>query len=371
MTTAVKHGWSVQYQFLAGITAEEWWTMLRTNRHAVDPRYWHRAAFISMMSVINSLYRRREERAYGVAIERTLIDKPPLFILGHWRSGTTLLHNLLAQDAQFASPTVYQASFPHTFLSTERTFPRLAASYVPPTRVIDNMAMRFDLPQEDEFALCVAGGLSSFLGMVFPRHSAHYDRYLTLRDVPADEVARWKQTLLWFLKKLTLRYNRALLLKSPPHTARVRLLLELFPYARFVHICRNPYPVYQSTQRMYDTLVWHTYLQRPDPDSVGEGIIRRYATMYDAYFEERTLIPAGQLYELRYEDLAREPVAAVQELYAALGLGGWQRAEPRLRAYVAGLQGYESNKHAPLPDPMRQRLAREWGRSFERWGYPV
>jgi omega-hydroxy-beta-dihydromenaquinone-9 sulfotransferase len=61
----------------------------------------------------------------------------------------------------------------------------------------------------------------------------------------------------------------------------------------------------------------------------------------------------------------------VQELYAALGLGGWQRAEPRLRAYVAGLQGYESNKHAPLPDPMRQRLAREWGRSFERWGYPV
>ena len=44
----------------------------------------------------------------------------PLFILGHYRSGTTHLHNLLALDPQFAAPTFFQALNPHTFLSTER-----------------------------------------------------------------------------------------------------------------------------------------------------------------------------------------------------------------------------------------------------------
>lgn len=372
MAVAMKHRRTFTHQFLSGITAGDWWRMLRENRLAVDRCYWHRAAFITLMSLINSRYRQQEERSYGAAIAATSIQEAPIFILGHWRSGTTHLHNLLVRNrAHFAFPTVYQASFPHSFLSTEATIPRLVARYVPETRLFDNVAFQLDLPQEDEFAMCITSGFSPFMGMVFPQRAAHYDRYLTLRDVPQAEVERWKTTLLWFLKKLTYRYGQAIVLKSPPHTARVRLLLDMFPNARFVHISRNPYAVFQSTRHMYDTMVWHTYLQRPDLASISDGILRRYVTMYDAYFAERTLIPAGQLHELHFEDLRRDPLGQMRELYAALHLPGFASAEPGLRAYVDGLGVYQQNNYAGLPDEDRAQVAQAWQRNFARWSYPI
>jgi len=370
VATTLKHQGTFTYQFLTGITLDDWWRMLRENRFAVDARYGHRALYLTLMSIINSRYRHAEERDYSAVIEATEITQPPVFILGHWRSGTTHLHNLLVRDeAQFAFPTVYQASFPHTFLSTETLIPRKVARYVPTTRRFDNVTFRLDLPQEDEFALCIASGFSSLLGMVFPQRSDHYDRYLTLRGVPPAEVERWKATLLWFLKKLTYKYSKAIVLKSPPHTARVRLLLELFPDAKFIHICRDPYAVFQSTRHMYDTMVWHTYLQRPDIAGIDDGILRRYVTMYDAYFDERALIPPGQLYELRFEDLLRDPIGKIFNLYDALGFGSFAALEPRLHAYVDSLRRYRQNDYIELGEKERIRVVEEWRRNFEMWGY--
>src|SRR5207245_5469736 len=82
--------------------------------------------------------------------------------------------------------------------------------------------------------------------MSFPQRYEHYTRYLTFAGVPAAELEEWKRTMVWFLKKLTLRYRRPIVLKSPPHTARIRLLLELFPEARFVNIHRDHGAVFLS-----------------------------------------------------------------------------------------------------------------------------
>ena len=63
-----------------------------------------------------------------------------MFILGHWRSGTTLLHYLLAQDAErFSFANTYQVVNPYTFLCTEETNTRRFARLVPSTRPMDNM----------------------------------------------------------------------------------------------------------------------------------------------------------------------------------------------------------------------------------------
>ncbi len=99
----------------------------------------------------------------------------------------------------------------------------------------------------------------------FPRGRERYDRYLTFRGVPEADVARWKEALVLFLKKLTYKYDRPMLLKSPPHTARVRLLLELFPDARFLHIRRNPYTVFLSTRHLFTELTRALEFQRPAP----------------------------------------------------------------------------------------------------------
>ena len=197
----------------------------------------------------NSVGARIERGRFGRRIDATQVQ-PPLFILGHYRSGTTHLHNLLALDPQFAAPTFFQALNPHTFLTTERWAAPVADRLVVRRRYQDEVALGAGVPTEDEIALGTMTGLSPYLGWYFPRGRADYDRYLTFRGVPDEEVARWGHALTTFLKKLTLRYGRPLVLKSPPHTARIRLLLGLFPDARFVHIHRDPYDVFRSTRHM-------------------------------------------------------------------------------------------------------------------------
>ena len=295
--------------------------------------------------------------------------QPPLFILGHYRSGTTHLHNLLALDPQFAAPTFFQALNPHTFLTTERWAAPVADRLVVRRRYQDEVALGAGVPTEDEIALGTMTGLSPYLGWYFPRGGSGYDRYLTFRGVPDEEVARWGLALTTFLKKLTLRYGRPLVLKSPPHTARIRLLLGLFPDARFVHIHRDPYDVFRSTRHMIRAVQPVFRLQEARLPDGDDRILGVYTEMYDAYFEERGLVPEGRLCEVGYEDLERDPVGVVGSVYESLGLAGFEGIRPRLEGYLGSIAGYRKNRLDDLPEPLRLRIAHEWGRSFDEWGY--
>jgi hypothetical protein len=371
MGRPLKHRWSLGHNFLAGITFDNWWRLLRENRFDVDAAYWHRAAFVTVLSALNSWWRRKEDRLYRETIARTVIAEPPLFILGHWRSGTTHLHNLIAQDReQFAFPNTYQVVNPSTFLCTEAINSRRFARLLPDRRPMDNVALSFQAPQEDEIAPCLLTLRSLYLGLSFPRREDHYGRYLTFRDVPRAEVEEWKAGFRWFIQKLTLKCGRAIVLKSPPHTARIRLLLELFPDARFVHIHREPYTVFQSCQHYFDTAGWYAYLQKPDLATMDDRIIRRYSVTYDAFFAERKLIPPERLCEVGYEELERDPVSQVRYIYEQLRLSGFNQFEPQLRAYLDSLKGYEKNRFISLDDGLRHRVGNAWRRTFEEWNYP-
>lgn len=368
MPAPLKHRWSLANNYLAGITAGDWFRLLRENDYAVSPAYWHRAAFVTLASAMNSHFRRKEDREYHDAIERTTIQ-PPLFILGHWRSGTTHLHNLLAHDPRFAFANTYQVTNPHTFLTTEETNTRRFAWMVPKTRPMDAMELNFQVPQEDELALCLMSLRSLYLGISFPRAEDAYARYLTFEGVPQQEIDEWKAAFVWFMKKLTLKYDRPLVIKSPPHTARIRLLLELFPDARFVHIHRHPYQVFQSCRHYYDTATWFSYLQRPDLEKIDDRIIARYTSVHDAYLAQRHLIPAGRLHEISFDELEQSPVQTIGTLYQKLDLPDFQTFQPTLKAYVDTLATYRKNRFHDLDPAMRQRLATEWHRSFTEWGY--
>ena len=364
----LKHRWSVGNNYLAGITTGDWLKLLRANRFAVDPAYWHRAAFITLTSAMNSYYRNKEEHQFHDAISATEIQ-PPIFILGHWRSGTTHLHNLLARDPQFAFTNTYQVVNPHTFLTTEESNTRRFAWMVPKTRPMDEMALNFKTPQEDEFAPCLMSLRSLYLGTSFPRHEDRYTRYLTFDGVPQPEIDEWKVALRWFFKKLTLKYQRPLILKSPPHTARIRLLLEMFPDARFVHIHRHPYQVFQSCRHYYDTATWFSYLQRPEQEKIDRQIIARYTQLHDAFFAQRHLIPEGRFHEISFDDLERAPLEVVRDLYKKLGIHGFESLAPDLEHYIDSLTHYRKNCFHELEPAMRATITHEWQRSFTRWNY--
>jgi hypothetical protein len=368
MPAPLKHRWSLANNYLAGITTGDWLRLLRENGFAVDPAYWHRAAFITLASAMNSYFRRREDQRSHDAIGRTTIQQP-LFILGHWRSGTTHLHNLLAHDPRFAFANTYQVTNPHTFLTTEEANTKRFAWMVPKTRPMDAMELNFQVPQEDELALCLMSLRSLYLGISFPRGEDAYARYLTFDGVPQQEIDEWKSAFVWFLKKLTLKYDRPLVIKSPPHTARIRLLLELFPDARFVHIHRHPYQVFQSCRHYYDTATWFSYLQRPELEKIDGRIIDRYTRVHDAFFAERHLIPEGRFHEIRFDELEQSPVESIATLYQKLDLPGFDSFRPGLQTYVNSLASYRKNKFHDLEPTIREKIASEWARSFTEWNY--
>ena len=136
---------------------------------------------------------------------------------------------------------------------------------------------------------------SSCMQWVFPRQREEFRQFLTFKAAEPADIADWQQAFLTFIKKLQWRYQRPLLLKSPQHTARIRLLLDLFPEAKFVHIHRDPFRVFQSSRRTFELMfAWHG-LQRPELESLDDWTIEQYREMFEAFFEQQTLIPTRQV----------------------------------------------------------------------------
>lgn len=353
---------------MGGLTFGKWIQVLRENNFAVTPSCLPRAMAITVLSLQNTIFHWADQRRLGTDLQDVVVP-PPLFVLGHWRNGTTFLHNLLTVDERFAFPNSYQTLFPNSCLTAEAMLSPLFNFLLPKRRTIDNVARNMRSPQEDEFALSILSFKSPYTGFVFPHRREHYDKYLTLRDVSGREIAEWQDTFSLFLKKMTWKLKRPLILKSPPHTCRIKLILQMFPQAKFVHIHRNPYAVFSSSRKMFQAnFDWHG-LQRARLDDLDDWVLRQYREMYDVFFEERHLIPSGHFHEIAFEELEQDPLGQVQRLYEALELPEFSQCETAMRSYVASLAGYQKNQFPSLPSELRQRIAQEWQASFTEWGY--
>lgn len=323
---------------------------------------------IAAMSFTNSLENTGESLVYGRTIQRTTLQHPPVFILGHWRSGTTLLHNLMALDANFTYPNLYQCMCPGHFLLTERLVAPLTAFCLPRTRPMDNLPMGWNVPMEDEMAIAVACGLSPYLMAAFQDRREVYERFLDPDSLPLDERRRWEQAFLTLLKKLQIRDAKAILLKSPTHTFRIPTLLRLFPEAKFVYLVRNPYAVLQSTLHLRRTMMMVNSLEPPRGLTAFEDTCLLYEKCIRRYEETKSQIPAGQLHELRFEELEAEPIACLETIYDRLQLPGWEELRPAVEEQVTSLRAHQKNRLS-LDEQTKQGISERFRWIFELYGY--
>ncbi len=351
-----------------GISARDWWQLLKSNKFSVDRAYLLRLFMISITSINNSRFIEEETRQYHKFAIDCQVNEP-IFILGHWRSGTTLLHNLLTHGNQFAFPNLFQVLFPHRMISGEKEYFSRYKEAGPTKRTMDNVSVTMHSPGEDEFALSSLTQLSPVISWSFPRTSEYYDRYITLQTVSRTEIDRWKTTLLKIYKKLSWRYGKQLVLKSPVHTARIRLLLSLFPDAKFIHIARNPFDVFQSMQKLYRTAVANSRLQEQKEEEDIEEIIRRYRKINRAYIEEKNSIPNDNLVEIKFEDLISNKLDVIALIYDTLNLPRFNDIEPGLKDYIEILDRYEVNEYPPLQADLQGSIVESWGFCFEAWNY--
>ncbi len=344
--------------------------MLSRNGYRIHPSRWAMAAIYGQMAPWNSALYRCQQLFYGRAIEQTSIKRPPIFLIGHWRSGTTHLHELMIRDERFAYPNTYECFAPHHFLVTGQVIPRLFSFLLPRKRPMDNMAAGFQRPQEDEFGMVSMGAPTTYYRTAFPNEPTPGMDTLNSRDFSPEDRQAFRDALTYFLKALTQRKRSRLVLKSPPHTGRVELLAQWFPGAKFIHISRHPYAIFPSMKHTWmalDEAQGFQFRKEYGPE-MDEFIFESYERMYRDFDEQRQAVAEKDWCEVRYEDVAADPLGEVERIYDQLDLAGYDAMQPRLEEYVATLKEYKPNKLDINPE-LREQINNRWSWYMQRFGY--
>lgn len=339
-------------------------------RHEIDPKSAKKLRSWMIFSAIVEPIRWYEKLRYGLQMRRTRIEEPPVFLLGFGRSGTTHLHNLMWKDGRFGVVSNYQASVQPIALTGRGWLQRYLAERMPSKRPMDNVAVTLDSPQEEEIAILNASADAPLHFMSFPRAlPGIYERWVSRLGPDETDVAKWKRDYLEVVKKATiLSGQKRLALKTPTNTARVPILLDLFPQARFVNIVRDPYRVYQSMRNMYRKVMPGQAMQAFEWDDIDAWVLSAYRDLMSKYIEDRKLIPPGHLFEIRYEDLDERPLEVLPALYDALELPDYEVSRPRIEAYLESLGTFEKNVF-DYPDEVIEAVNEHWGFALEAFGY--
>jgi hypothetical protein len=230
--------------------------------------------------------------------------------------------------------------------------------------------MDVDLPQEDEYALGAFSPYSYYHGWCFPKNMDFYNRFVCFNDVSKDYIEDWKKVYRYLIKKVTLKGNgKQLVIKNPSNTGRIRLLLEMFPDAKFVHIKRNPYHVFLSMMRFMRIVIPLYCVQNPPGiDIVENSMMDLYEEIYKNYFIERKLVPTDNFVEVKYEDFIVNPLEELKKVYDGINIDGFKDSERAFNAYI--LSQSEVKLHSyHLDDELKDKIYSRWGFVFKNFGY--
>ena len=174
-----------------GMSVRVWFGLLARNRFAISPSRIPVIFGVTCASIVNTILNAVQSLLYQRRIAATAIEESPIFILGHWRSGTTYLHELMALDPALCAPTTYECFAPKHFLISAWFFTRLGWM-LPKLRPMDDMPLGWDLPQEDEFALMTMGVGSPYETMAFPNHRPVRPEFVNLTALSRSARDSWE-----------------------------------------------------------------------------------------------------------------------------------------------------------------------------------
>jgi len=303
-------------------------------------------------------------------IARQEIRDPLVMIIGHWRSGTTNVHNFLLQDPRFGCVSLLHCLAPHEFLTLGRLARRLLRHLILSQRPMDRVPTGLDAPMSEDFGLVGVSDQTHYIGYFFPRLLEQNFRETVLFEGATEaEVERWAATYTRFLKKVSAACpGRSLVLKNPANTGRIRELVKRFPRMRFVFVRRNPFIVHASTCRLIDQFLERWSLQNYDRRKVEEAVLRRQAALLNRYFADRDSIPSGRLVEISHEEMVARPVETIGTIYDRLDLGDFEAVRNRMEDYAESLTDYRSNAYEYDTSAI-ERIGELLKFAIEAWGY--
>ncbi|MGF1469842.1 MAG: sulfotransferase [Sandaracinaceae bacterium] len=311
--------------------------------------------------------------------------RQPVFIVAQARSGTTLLHRLLALDEErFTTTKLYQTLLPSVSLYRavdraaqvdrrwlggrlaravawldERAFPGF--KQVHPTS--------FNQPEEDE-CLFVYSLLSPTFFMLFP-FVEELDRVRSVENMSPDDRAR----LMAYYDSCLQRHlhaegeHRTMLIKNVLTASRLDALLEAYPDARIIYLLRHPYESIPSAISMF-TMPWRVLFPGTRPEDF-RAFGRLMTEYYRKYAELVDRLPPEQLMTIRFEELVRDPRETVGRIYRHFGWTLPPEVDARLRNACQAKAGHRSTHRYDLDDfgLSRDDVQRDLADLFDRYGF--
>ena len=308
--------------------------------------------------------------------------KAPVFIVGNFRSGSTLMQRLLAQDKQFTSMNIAEIYIAPTL--TQRAMWKMLGAI---DRVLfggrgrkfiegrdktwlNSLQMHkvgLFTPDEDE-GLLVTIWSTLFLQYVFPvmDELPPYDRF----DEGLPEGQR--RRIMGFYQAIIRRHlyahggKQIYLAKSPGHASRIDSLVEFFPDARIIYLTRNPMRMVPSALNFFD-YAWNIF-GIPDGAQRFQKVILRQLKYWYLYPLQRfkTLAPE-RYFILRYNDFVAEIHGSIEKIYAWMGLPLSAAFSQIVDEVVRTNQAFESDNVYTLEKLglTKQQIAEEFHEVFE------
>jgi len=309
------------------------------------------------------------------AIERAAVAAP-IVITGLGRTGTTLLHDLLAQDPANRVPMQWELmySVPPPETASYDTDPRIERVRREIT-VMDEADPAFphmhelaaDLPTECIYVFAHQFASDMFVGEF---HVPSYAMWQGTTDLsPAYRYHRR------FLQLLQWRHPGRWVLKAPSHLGRLAELFAVYPDARVVITHRDPLRVIGSLASMMATLQ-RMRSDHVDYPSMAAGMAFGFDYLVRKVMKQRDAgaVPNDRIVDVRYADLVHDPVGTVRGLYDRWGLPFEERLADRIRHRLAtqkhGQKGAHRYSFAETGLDLAEQRAK-FAAYLERYGIPA
>ena len=360
----------IMYEPLAGSSLTNLCRLTSQNQFRISPRYIPRYIYAVLLSSILSPFRLKERIIEHRHIQSITIDKDPLFIIGHWRSGTTYLHNVLSLDDSFGYCSTFHATLPHVFLQSENLLKPLLSASIPTKRPMDDVAMGPDLPQEEEYAIANIIPDGYYNGWCFPKNMDKYIDHVIIDTLPEAFQKEWIRTYEFFVKKLTYyHHGKQLLLKNPAHTGRLTILKNMFPHAKFIHIHRNPYEVFYSMEKFMKIILPRYCVQRPpSQQKMKESILKMYSQLYQTYLSQKSELEKDEIIDISYEYFTRDPLKETLRIYDHFDLTMSSKMKNRLIKYVNTQKEFKPSTYY-MSESLKDEIRKQWSFAFDAFHY--
>ena len=306
-----------------------------------------RGVFLMRRTVLRLLSNRLlTEQAFAEAPEmgETPVAQP-LFVLGFPRTGTTLLHNLLACDPQARWLRLWEGLYPAPPPRSLKEDSRIAdveewalgfAKVAP--RLVTAHKLEPRGPEE-----CLWLIEHTFTDLIFELRARvpAYSEWLA-----KHEGDGW--VYQYFNRQLRMLgthcRGRHWVLKAPRHLAGLAGLLEVFPEARVVQTHRDPAEVLPSLCSLCEILQ-SAATDQVDKQEVGKNWRRRLANILKQARAVRKGTREGQFLDVRYADLVRDPVGTVRDIYEFHGYEYSSEMEAGMRRWLAENRQHKHGTH--------------------------